>query len=165
MERLWSPWRMEYIEANKDAPDDDRGCVFCALLAGELTDQPAPLRVEELAFVSLAKYPYNPGHLVILPTRHTGELEDLTAGELSAIDGLLQRSVRVLREASDPHGFNVGLNLGRVAGAGIPEHLHWHVVPRWGGDANFMPIVGETRVLPELLGQTDEKLRPLFEED
>ena len=164
MERLWSPWRMEYIQASKDDPAEDRGCVFCALLAGDLTDQPAPLRVEELAFVSLAKYPYNPGHLVILPTRHTGELEDLTGDELAAIDGLLQRSVRVLREASDPHGFNIGLNLGRAAGAGIPGHLHWHVVPRWGGDANFMPIVGETRVLPELLGETDAKLRPHFEE-
>jgi ATP adenylyltransferase len=163
MERLWSPWRMEYIEASKDTPDDDRVCVFCALLAGDLTDQPAPLRVEELAFVSLAKYPYNPGHLVILPTRHTGELEDLRAEELTAIDGLLQRSVRALREASDPHGFNVGLNLGRVAGAGIPEHLHWHVVPRWGGDTNFMPVIGQTRVLPQLLEDTFEKLKPAFE--
>jgi ATP adenylyltransferase len=158
MERLWSPWRMEYIEANKDAPDDDRGCVFCALLAGELTDQPAPLRVEDLAFVSLAKYPYNPGHLVVLPTRHTGELEDLTADELSAIDGLLQRSVRVLREASDPHGFNVGLNLGKSAGGSLAEHLHMHVVPRWSGDANFITIIGGSKVVPQLLRETRELL-------
>jgi ATP adenylyltransferase len=153
---------MAYIQANKDAPEDDRGCVFCALLAGEL-DQTPPLRVEEHAFVSLAKYPYNPGHLIVLPTRHTGELEDLTPDENAAVAALLQRSVRALRTISDPHGFNVGLNLGRVAGAGIPEHLHWHVVPRWGGDTNFMPVVGETRVLPELLAETHAKLVPAFE--
>jgi len=156
---------MEYIQANKDTPADDRGCAFCALLAGELTDQTPPLRVEELAFVSLAKYPYNPGHLVVLPTRHTGELEDLTSEENAAISALLQRSVKALRAAADPHGFNIGLNLGRAAGAGIPEHLHWHVVPRWGGDANFMPVVGHTRVLPELLAETQDKLEPLFRED
>jgi len=163
MERLWTPWRMEYIEANKDAPAEGR-CVFCALLAGELTDQTPPLRVDEHAFVSLAKFPYNPGHLIVLPTRHTGELEDLAPEENAAIALLLQLCVRALREVADPHGFNVGLNLGRVAGAGIPEHLHWHVVPRWGGDTNFMPVVGQTRVLPELLEQTHAKLAPLFEE-
>jgi ATP adenylyltransferase len=162
MERLWSPWRMEYIEANKDQTTDDERCVFCRLLDGSLTDQSPPLAADEHAFVSLAKYPYNPGHLLVLPRRHTGDLEDLTADEHAACDRWLTRCIAVLREASDPHGFNIGLNLGRVAGAGIPEHLHWHVVPRWGGDSNFMPIVGQTRVLPELLEQTDAKLRPLF---
>lgn len=164
MERLWTPWRMEYIQANKDAPTEG-GCVFCSLLAGELTDQTPPLRVETLAWVSLAKYPYNPGHLVVLPTRHAGELDELTPEENAAIAGLLQRCIRALRAVADPHGFNIGLNMGRVAGAGIPEHLHWHVVPRWGGDTNFMPVVGETRVLPELLEQTHEKLRSHFEGD
>jgi ATP adenylyltransferase len=164
MERLWSPWRMEYIEAHAARALDD-GCVFCAMLADDLPDQPRPLRVEELAFVSLAKYPYNPGHLLVLPTRHVGEFEEVTADEHAAIARLLQRSIRALREVAAPHGFNVGLNLGRAAGAGIPEHLHWHVVPRWGGDTNFMPVVGETRVLPELLERTDAKLRPHFEED
>jgi ATP adenylyltransferase len=160
MERLWSPWRMEYIEANKDAVAE--GCVFCGLVTGEVVGQTSPLLVEELAWVSLAKYPYNPGHLLVLPVRHTGDLEDLSAEEHAACSRLLARCLSVLREASAPHGFNIGLNLGRVAGAGIPEHLHWHVVPRWNGDANFMPIVGETRVLPELLEQTEAKLRPLF---
>lgn len=163
MERLWSPWRMEYIQANKDAPAGD-GCVFCALVAGDLVDQSPPLYAEDLAFVTLAKYPYNPGHLLVLPVRHTGDLTDLNPDEHAACARLLTRCLAVLRAASDPHGFNLGLNLGRVAGAGIPEHLHWHVVPRWGGDSNFMPIVGQTRVLPELLEQTDAKLRPLFEE-
>ncbi len=153
---------MEYIESHRDGPHDDPdACVFCALLA----EDGAEARVLErraLAFVTLAKYPYNPGHLLVLPTRHAGDLEDLQPDETAEIFELLQRSVRVLREASDPHGFNVGLNLGRVAGAGIPAHLHWHVVPRWGGDTNFMPVVGETRVLPELLSQTYDKLAPRF---
>jgi ATP adenylyltransferase len=118
----------------------------------------------ERAFVTLAKYPYNPGHLLILPTRHTGEFEDVTADEHAEIATLLTRSIRALRDVSDPHGFNVGLNLGRTAGAGIPEHLHWHVVPRWGGDTNFMPVVGQTRVLPQLLEDTFERLRPSFDE-
>jgi ATP adenylyltransferase len=153
---------MEYIEANKDTPDD-RGCVFCALLDGSSSEDDRVLARDELAFVTLAKYPYNPGHLLVLPVRHAADLEDLTPDEHGAIASALARSLHAVRAAADPHGFNVGLNLGRVAGAGIPEHLHWHVVPRWGGDTNFMPVVGQTRVLPELLAETFEKLRPHFE--
>jgi ATP adenylyltransferase len=152
---------MEYIESAKDAVPD--GCVFCDLLEGEAGEQRV-LRRGELAFVTLAKFPYNPGHLLVLPVRHTGELEDLTTEENAEIAVLLQRSVVALREEAEPHGFNVGLNLGRVAGAGIPGHLHWHVVPRWNGDTNFMPVVGQTRVLPELLEETFRKLRPRFAE-
>src|SRR5207247_1195306 len=108
--------------------------------------------------------PYAPGHLVVLPARHVADLEGLTEDEQSAIARLVRTSVRVLRDVSEPHGFNIGLNLGRAAGAGIPEHLHWHVVPRWGGDTNFMPVIGQTRVMPELLDETFAKLRPRFEE-
>ena len=165
MERLWSPWRMEYIEANKDEPATEGGCVFCALADGTGPEEERVLARTGLAFVTLAKYPYNPGHLLVLPMRHVGELEDLSAEENTEVAALLQRGVRALREASAPHGFNIGVNLGRVAGAGLPEHLHWHVVPRWGGDTNFMPVVGQTRVLPELLTDTHEKLAPLFAGD
>jgi ATP adenylyltransferase len=161
MDYLWSPWRMEYIESAKDEPDG--GCVFCSLLHTPEDSGERILFRSELAFVTLAKYPYNPGHLLVLPTRHTADLDDLTVEENAGIADLLQRSVRALRGVSDPHGFNVGLNLGRVAGAGIPEHLHWHVVPRWGGDTNFMPVVGKTRVMPELLADTFQRLKPLFE--
>jgi ATP adenylyltransferase len=155
---------MEYIRSNVESPEQDRGCVFCALLDPEPEEGgERVLARDAFAFATLAKYPYNPGHLLVLPVRHTGELEDLTPQENAAIAALLQRSVAALRAASEPHGFNVGLNLGRVAGAGIPEHLHWHVVPRWGGDTNFMPVVGQTRVLPELLAETYDKLLPLFE--
>ena len=162
MERLWSPWRMAYLEAARE--EEPGTCVFCALLEGDDPDGSRVLAREELAFVTLAKYPYNPGHLLILPVRHSGELEEVTEGEHAAIARLLRRSIRALQEVSDPHGFNIGLNLGRAAGAGIPEHLHWHVVPRWGGDTNFMPVVGQTRVLPELLEESYRKLAPWFAE-
>ena len=160
MERLWSPWRMEYIESAR-GDDDTGGCPFCAIVDGGEDDR--MLARTERAFVTLAKYPYNPGHLLILPTRHTGEFEDVTPDEHKEIAALLARSLRALRETSDPHGFNMGLNLGGTAGAGIPGHLHWHVVPRWGGDTNFMPVVGQTRVLPQLLEDTFAKLKPAFD--
>ena len=106
------------------------------------------------AFVLLNTFPYNPGHLMVAPIRHVSDLESLAPQELADIGRLLQRSVGALRESMAPDGYNVGMNLGRVAGAGIPGHLHWHVVPRWNGDTNFMSVVGEVRVLPESLGQT-----------
>ena len=109
----------------------------------------------------LNKFPYNPGHLLVVPLRHVGDLEELSPDELLEVQMLIQRSVRALRE-DQPHGFNVGLNLGAGAGAGIPEHVHWHVVPRWNGDTNFMSVVGETRVLPELLADTARRLAPRF---
>jgi ATP adenylyltransferase len=152
---------MEYIESAKAA--EPEGCVFCALLEGADDGEGARILVRtQGAFVTLAKYPYNPGHVLVLPIRHTGELEELTVEENAELAELLQRCVGAVREAMEPHGFNIGLNLGRVAGAGIPGHLHWHVVPRWGGDTNFMPVVGQTRVLPELLAETYRKLRPHF---
>ena len=151
---------MEYIESARD-DEGSGGCPFCAIVDGQ--DEGRMLARTERAFVTLAKYPYNPGHLLILPTRHVGGFEELSPEEHAEIASLLTRSIRALRETSEPHGFNVGLNLGRTAGAGIPEHLHWHVVPRWGGDTNFMPVVGQTRVLPQLLEDTFERLRPAFE--
>lgn len=152
---------MSYIESAKEA--DDGGCVFCAIVADDGSGKDRILARSDLAFVTLAKYPYNPGHLLVLPARHAGELEDLTAEENADIAALMQRSIHAIRAESAPDGFNVGVNLGRVAGAGIPEHLHWHVVPRWPGDTNFMPVVGETRVLPELLADTFTKLKGRFD--
>jgi ATP adenylyltransferase len=161
MDHLWSPWRMQYIQEAKEETSDEV-CVFCAVPERE------PDRVlarGSLAYVVLNKFPYNPGHVLIVPYRHTGDVEDLTEDENVELQRLLQRSVRALREGSDPHGFNVGMNLGAIAGAGIPGHLHWHVVPRWSGDTNFMPAVGQTRVLPELLADTAATLRPHFDGD
>ena len=159
MERLWSPWRMEYIEAAKDDPD---GCIFCDLPAKGDDAATLILARGERAFVLMTSFPYNPGHLMVAPFRHAGDFEELHDDELADIDALLKRSLRALREEMEPQGFNIGMNLGRVAGAGIPDHVHWHVVPRWNGDTNFMPVVGQTRVLPELLEETYRKLAPRF---
>lgn len=159
MDHLWSPWRMQYIETARDELSEGGGCVFCAVPDRE------PERVlarGELAYVVLNKFPYNPGHLLIVPLRHAGDIEDLSIDENAELQALMQRSIRALREESEPHGFNIGMNLGSISGAGIPDHLHWHVVPRWGGDTNFMPVVGEVRVLPELLADTARRLAPRF---
>jgi ATP adenylyltransferase len=147
---------MEYIRA---AAEDPQGCVFCSLPEKE-PDRVLAKGAE--AFVVLNKFPYNPGHVLIVPFRHVAELSELEPEERNEMQSFIERSVRAIREESDPHGFNIGMNLGRPAGAGIPEHLHWHVVPRWSGDTNFMSIVGETRVLPELLEETARRLAPRF---
>ncbi len=160
MDRLWAPWRMEYIES---AHDEDVDCIFCELPAQMKDEENFILARNGYAFVMLNAYPYNPGHLMVAPLRHVGELEELSDEELTDASHLLQRSIRALKEEMDPHGFNVGMNLGRVAGAGVPGHAHWHVVPRWNGDTNFMPVVGATRVLPESLDDTYRKLCLRFE--
>ncbi len=157
---LWSPWRMEYIRMPHDEPGG--GCIFCGKPT-EGDDRAAYILARsELSFVLLNAFPYNPGHVMISPFRHVGDLTELGDEELLDANRLIQRSIRALQDAEAPHGFNLGMNLSRAAGAGIPEHLHWHVVPRWSGDTNFMSIVGETRVLPELLAETYDRLKPRF---
>ena len=154
MERLWSPWRMEYIERDKDGDD----CPFC--VTREEAEKLPGLIVAagEQAYVILNLYPYNGGHLIVNPYRHVADVPEITPEEFANITSLLQDAVRALRGAMNPTGFNVGMNLGNAGGAGIPEHLHFHVVPRWDGDANFMPVVGETKVMPESLEQTKARL-------
>jgi ATP adenylyltransferase len=149
---------MAYIQEANEEPGG--GCVFCSIPE---TEAERLLARDELAYVVLNKYPYNPGHVLIVPIRHVGELEALTGDENAALQSLLQRAIVALKRTADPGGFNIGLNLGRLAGAGMPEHLHWHVVPRWGGDTNFISTVGETRVLPELLADTYRRIKPGFE--
>lgn len=159
MERLWSPWRSEYV----GKAGQTEGCFFCDHLAASDDEKNGILYRAENTFVVLNAYPYNSGHLMVAPNRHVGELEDLSDDELHELSGTTRLSVQVLKSGLRPDGFNVGMNLGRIAGAGVPGHLHVHVVPRWGGDTNFMPVVGETKVMPELLAETGAKLRPLFE--
>lgn len=159
MDRLWTPWRMEYIQATKDEPPD-APCIFCRIGDGEESGR--VLAREDLAYVVLNKYPYSPGHVLVIPSRHVGDLGDVVEDENLALQRLLQRSVKALREEFAPHGFNIGMNLGRVAGAGVPDHLHWHVVPRWSADTSFMPVVGQTLVLPELVEETAKRLAPRF---
>jgi ATP adenylyltransferase len=150
---------MHYIQEAKEESDGG-GCVFCTIPE---TEAERVLARGELAYVVLNKFPYNPGHLLVVPLRHVGDLEEATPEENAALQAFLQLAVGAIRRTADPDGFNVGLNLGRTAGAGIPEHLHWHVVPRWSGDTNFMSVVGDTRVLPELLAETYRRLKPGFE--
>ena len=153
---------MAYIQAAKEQGEDD-GCIFCDLPAEGDDARTKILIRDQRAFVILNSFPYNPGHLMVAPFRHVGDLGAVETDEFTEVDALLTRSVRALEEEMEPHGFNLGMNLGRVAGAGIPGHLHWHVVPRWNGDTNFMPVVGQTRVLPELLDETYARLLPRLE--
>ena len=162
MERIWSPWRMAYIQAAKEQGEDG-GCIFCDLPAEGDDVRTMILARGELAYVIVNSFPYNPGHLMVAPFRHVGAFTSLEAAELADVDALVARSIRALKQEMEPHGYNLGMNLGRVAGAGIPDHVHWHLVPRWNGDTNFMPVVGQTRVLPELLEETYARLRPRFE--
>jgi ATP adenylyltransferase len=159
MDHLWSPWRLAYITA---AGEERGGCVFCRALT-DPDAAPLVLFRGRAAYVVLNLYPYNNGHLMIVPNRHIGQLAAATRDELGEMIELTQRAERAITEAYAPHGMNVGLNLGKSAGAGILDHLHIHIVPRWSGDTNFMTVVGGARVLPEELPQTGERLRPIFE--
>jgi len=158
-ERLWTPWRMAYI---RQGDDGQRGCVFCELPAQDDDQANHILGRGERVFAILNAFPYNPGHLMVMPFRHVGGYADLTPEELSEMMAMTGTAIQALEDESGPHGFNLGMNLGQVAGAGIADHVHLHLVPRWGGDTNFMPVVGQTKVLPELLDETYQKLRPHF---
>ena len=158
LDRLYTPWRLAYVTGAAKSAD----CVFCAALTGTDADPLIVFRGSS-AFVILNLFPYNNGHLMVVPNRHIASLVDATPDELTEMMDLTRRAEIALREAFAPQGMNMGLNLGKAAGAGILEHLHLHVVPRWAGDTNFMTVVGETRVLPQELPVTAEKLRPIFQ--
>jgi ATP adenylyltransferase len=151
--QLWAPWRLEYIQQADEQP----GCVFCLAAEGDDAERLVVHRGER-AFVLLNKYPYAGGHLMVAPLRHVGEFTELTDEEAAEIHSLSRRALEVLREVYAPHGFNIGWNLGRVAGAGVLDHVHQHVVPRWGGDTNFMPVLADVKVIPEHLDETRRKL-------
>ncbi len=153
MEQLYTPWRMKYITSDKKKMD---GCVFCANFEEGAKADPQNYIIHrgETTFTIMNIYPYNTGHLMILPQKHVATLSDITAQTQYEIMALADHFVEILEELMQPDGFNIGLNLGRAAGAGIDTHLHLHIVPRWSGDSNFMTVVGETRVLPETLPDT-----------
>jgi ATP adenylyltransferase len=165
MDRLWSPWRLEYITG----PKPQSGCVFCLAYAGPDDPLHSPeqsaliVAAGTLSYVILNRYPYNNGHLMVVPHRHTSTLTALGVDELHEMIMLIQRSELALREAYRLEGINIGLNLGKAAGAGIEEHLHVHLVPRWAGDTNFMTVIAGTRVLPQDLSTTATLLRPIFD--
>ncbi len=155
MERIWAPWRSEYIGSKKSST-----CPFCDVTADEDSHL---LYSGSLSTVILNKYPYTGGHLLISPLRHIALLEELNPEESIDLFRLMRASVATLKTAFNPDGFNIGMNLGHSAGAGIEAHLHVHVVPRWDGDTNFMPVLSGTKVISQHLDETYEKLRPLFE--
>ncbi|PSK97673.1 ATP adenylyltransferase [Murinocardiopsis flavida] len=158
-QRLWTPHRMAYIKGeNKPTGSEPQdGCPFCRV-PGLPDPEGLVVARGKSAFAVLNLYPYNSGHLLICPYRHVADYAGIDAAEAAEIAALTQQGITALRSASGAQGFNVGMNLGSVAGAGIAAHLHQHIVPRWGGDTNFMPVVGRTKVLPELLGQTRDAL-------
>lgn len=154
---LWAPWRMEYIRGEKES-----GCIFCNRIPQNNDRENLIVTRGKSCFVIMNRYPYNNGHLMIVPNRHVGVLENLTPEENAEMMHLLQNSARALNEAMQPHGFNVGMNVGKVAGAGIDDHLHFHIVPRWSADTNFMPILGHTKVVSEALQDTWATLHKIF---
>jgi len=158
MDRLWSPWRLAFVTGASGA---QAGCIFCDVF--EPGREELVLVRGRTAYVVLNLYPYNNGHLMIVPARHVATLEATTADERSELMRFTRLAEMALNEAYSPQGINVGINLGRAAGAGIADHLHVHVVPRWAGDTNFMTVIGETRVLPEDLAGTKRRLQPIFE--
>ena len=159
MERLWSPWRLDYVTGLAKETSD--ACVFCVAQVQAEAESLVVTR-GQTCFVVLNLYPYNNGHIMVVPNRHIGSLAEASSQELSELMLLTRRAEIALTEAYRPHGMNLGINLGRPAGAGVPGHLHMHLVPRWDGDTNFMTVVGATRVVPEEPPQTLKRLAPIF---
>ncbi|NLG42032.1 MAG: HIT domain-containing protein [Phycisphaerae bacterium] len=154
---VWAPWRMQYIESLSER--DAGGCFLCRHVATPQDDgKNHVLWRSPKSLVVLNRYPYNTGHLLVAPTEHRAELEDLSDEVLCEMVWRIRDATRVLQRTMHPQGFNIGMNLGRCAGAGVPDHLHWHIVPRWGGDTNFMPVIADVKVIPEALDRTYEKL-------
>jgi ATP adenylyltransferase len=162
MQPLWAPWRLEYILQAKDRVEE--GCVFCSVARAQADRDNLILWRTRHAYVILNKFPYNPGHLMVVPYRHTGDLDGLTPDELADLMLSLRKAVGCLQRMMNPDGYNIGINLGRAAGAGVPEHLHYHIVPRWDGDNNFMPVIGELKVIPQHLLRTYDQLVSIFHE-
>lgn len=157
MKRLWAPWRIEYIEEEKP-----EYCIFCKAFNEKKDEKNLVLWRGKHSFVMLNRFPYNSGHMMIAPIRHLGDFEDLNQDEMLEIGEAIQLAMKVLRKVMNPHGFNIGMNLGRVAGAGVEDHIHVHIVPRWDGDTNYMPIISDTKVIPEALSRTYNKLLQQF---
>ena len=159
MDQLWAPWRMELVSKG----ETPSGCIFCELPLERDDRKNLILGRTGRTFAMLNKYPYNNGHLMVIPRQHASDVHALSEVDYQELSEMLRVALRLVGRAYAPHGANLGMNLGRVAGAGIADHLHWHVVPRWGGDTNFMPVLTDTKVMVEHLNASWERLRPLFD--
>jgi ATP adenylyltransferase len=153
---VWAPWRMTYVTDKVQ-----HGCIFCAALEGDRRER-LVLGATPASLVMLNRYPYQVGHLMVAPRRHTADLPGLPPDEHADLAETLRRALATLGQVYKPDGFNMGMNLGTVAGAGVVDHLHWHIVPRWNGDTNFMPVLADTKVMPQHLVETYDRLRPAF---
>lgn len=158
MKQIWAPWRMEYIRMAKPV-----NCILCDKPKEDKDDANRILYRGKYNFVMMNNYPYNPGHLLIAPYRHVPGLDELNAAEMKEHGAITQQCLRVLKQCFNPNGFNIGVNMGKVAGAGIADHVHSHIVPRWQGDTNFMPVVGDIRVIPEAVDDTFRQLKAAFQ--
>ena len=165
MERLYSPWRSKYIETFKGSEPKEVGCIFCSALENHNDKERLVIHRGKLAFVIMNLYPYNSGHMMIVPNRHTADFGSLSADELAECTSLLQTAQKALTELSHPHGYNIGMNLGKAGGAGIDDHLHWHIVPRWNGDTNFMPVIADIKMVSEDMERQWEQLQKFFSEN
>ncbi|GAB6187994.1 HIT family protein [Thermopirellula anaerolimosa] len=175
MERIWAPWRLSYIQSadrpseelpvERLPPGGDPACFLCQAAADPEPPKRLTITSDALTLTVLNRYPYNNGHLLVAPRRHVGDLTEVTPEEHQALMLSLSRMVALLRRVMNPDGFNIGLNLGRVAGAGLPGHLHWHIVPRWNGDTNFMPVLADVKVIPQSLESLRELLRASLAQD
>jgi ATP adenylyltransferase len=167
MKRMWSPWRSQYIAAFKSPPRRNKRMESLFTVARKAGEDDKHLIVwrGKTCFVIMNRYPYNSGHLMVVPNRQTRTLQDLSVEELTDIMRAVQRSIRALDAVMGPQGYNIGVNQGRVSGAGVANHVHFHIVPRWNGDTNFMPVLADTKVISEDMRQTLKKLRKFFLSD
>ena len=160
MDNLWAPWRIEYIL--KSSGTRNRKCFLCAALKDRKDSNNHIIHRSKFAFAIMNKYPYSPGHIMVAPTRHTADIADLDGDEILDTFMMVKKSMAALKTSMKPHGYNVGMNLGRVAGAGLETHLHIHIVPRWNGDVNFMSVLSKTRIISEGLESSYRKIRKAF---
>lgn len=164
MEHLWAAWRMAYIRDAVEGASEPGECIFCELPKADDDSSALILTRGSKNFMLLNAFPYNSGHTMVAPFRHVGTVEDLDHDEAVELFAMVQQAAAGLRDAYHPEGMNIGMNIGRIAGAGFPGHLHMHLVPRWSGDTNFMPVLGDTRVIPESLPATYDRLRTSLED-
>lgn len=160
MKVVWAPWRMEYVGSDQER----EGCIFCPGHDRAQDEKKLILYRGEWSIVLMNRFPYSNGHLLVAPLRHISSFDALSQDEKLDLLNMVERSLSALKEVMDPAGFNIGMNLGKVAGAGVEDHMHFHVVPRWSGDTNYMTVLGEVRIIPEHIRTTYEKLLPFFKE-
>ena len=158
MDKLWSPWRSKYIESFKPGGEKEAGCLFCRIASEDKDKKNFLLHRSKHSFIIMNLYPYNSGHLMIIPYKHTSLLNVLNEEETLDCMNMINLGCKILNDSIYPHGFNIGVNMGKVAGAGIEEHIHYHIVPRWNGDTNFMPVLNDVKIISEAMEKTYDKL-------